>query len=202
MKLTAPGSVKDTSPAAEPAAIIRFYVYAQLSSGTPVIFEAFSDENATASLLTVSIDGLNFVFDAGDGASGNVQGKSGWNLIELSWTGGGTMDYWVNTDSTSTAATGSVSAAAGTMESVILGTSDAFSGSLTFDDYESHRSTPVGGLLAGDGNNDGAINSGDINVIVNEFLFGNLGGGVVDCNLDGAINSGDINCVVQIFLGL
>lgn len=202
MKLTAPGTVKDTSPAAETAAIIRFYVLAKLSAGSPVIFKAFSDDNATTSLLTVSFNGSNFVFNAGAGASGNVPGKAGWNLVEISWTSGGKLDYWVNTDSLKVAATGSISAAAGTMESVVLGTSDSYTGSLTFDDYESHRSTPVGALMAGDGNSDGKINSGDINVIVNEFLFGNLGAGIVDCNLDGAVNSGDINCVVAIFLGL
>jgi len=173
-----------------------------LSAGSPVIFKAFSDDNATASLLTISFNGTNFVFNAGAGASGNVPGKAGWNLVEISWTSGSSMKYWVNSDSLSAAETGSVSAAAGTMESVVLGTSDSYTGSLTFDDYESRRSTPIGRLKAGDGNNDGAINSGDINVIVNEFLFGNLGAGIVDCNLDGAVNSGDINCVVAIFLGL
>ena len=69
MELTGTGSVKDTSPAAEATAIMRFYVFAELISGTPVIFEAFSDDNATSSLLTVSFDGSNFVFDAGAGAS-------------------------------------------------------------------------------------------------------------------------------------
>lgn len=202
MKLSAAGSVKDTSPSAEPAAYIRFYVFAQLNSGSPVIFEAFSDDNALSSLVQVRFNGTNFVFDAGAGASGNVPGKTGWNLVEMAWTGGSAMDYWVNTDSNSTAATGSVDASAGTLEAVILGTTNTLDGKLTFDDYESHRSTPVGGLLAGDGNQDGEINSGDINVIVNEFLFSTLGNGVPDCNLDGEVNSGDINCVVAIFLNL
>lgn len=203
MKLDAPGSVTDNSPSIEAAANIRFYVYADLSSGTPVVFEAFSAEDGGGnSLITVSFDGTNFVFDAGAGASGNVPGTTGWNLVEMAWTGGSTMDYWVNADSTLSPATGNVSAAAGTMESVVLGTEDAFTGSLTFDSYEAHRSSPVGALLAGDGNNDDAINSGDINVIVNEFLSSNLGEGIPDCNLDGAVNSGDINCVVAIFLNL
>ena len=204
MELTAAGSVKDTSPTAEPTAYMRFYVYAQLDSGTPVIFEAFSDDNATSSLLTVSFDGSNFLFNAGDNTSTSapVPGKSGWNLVELAWTGGDVMEYWVNTDASQTGSLGFVAAIAGTMESVILGTSSSYEGTLTFDDYESHRSTPVGEVLAGDGNSDSAVNSGDINVIVNEFLFNTLGTGTPDCNLDGAVNSGDINCVVAIFLNL
>jgi len=121
MQLEAAGSVKDTSPEAEATVIARFYVYAQLTSGNPVIFEAFSDDGATASLLTVTFDGTNFAFDAGAGGSGNVAGKSGWNQIELKWTGGTGMEYWVNADASTDDATGIVGAAAGTMESVILG---------------------------------------------------------------------------------
>jgi len=212
MTLTAEGSVKDTSPVAEPKAFIRFYVLAELNSGNPVIFEAFSDDAATASLLTVAFDGMDFTFSAGDNAL-PATGKTGWNMIELAWTGGGTMDYWVNVDS-SEAATGTVNAIPGTMESVILGVPAipngagdgplvaGLDGKLIFDDYESHRETAIGELLAGDANKDDGINSGDIDMVVNEFLFSTLAEGVVDCNLDGSVNSGDIDCIVAIFLGL
>jgi len=121
LEVTGTGHVVDTSPGAETTVIARFYVYAQLTSGAPVIFEAFSDDAASASLLTVTFNGDDFVFDAGAGGSGNVAGKSGWNLVELKWTGGTGMEYWVNADASTDAATGDVGAAAGTMESVILG---------------------------------------------------------------------------------
>ena len=65
MKLTAPGSVIDTKPSAETVAYIRFYVFADLSAGAPVIFEAFTATDAT--LVTVSFDGANFA-----GAIGSV----------------------------------------------------------------------------------------------------------------------------------
>ena len=65
-----------------------------------------------------------------------------------------------------------------------------------FDDYESHRSVAVGALLAGDGNQDGAIDAEDVTAVVDEFLDNTYPGGVVDCNLDGEVNSGDVNCVV------
>jgi len=199
MQLSAAGSVKDTKPTAEPTAIIRFYVFAQLTGGTPVIFEAFSDEGATASLLTVSFDGTNFVFDTGAGNSGNVPGKAGWNLVELAWTGGDTMDYWVNADSLSEAATGSMSASAGTMESVILGTSDSYTGTLTFDDYESHRNNPVGALLIGDSDNDGNVALADaVGVLKEARIFNSeLQVGTPDCNLDGSITLNDAVRILQ-----
>ncbi len=192
MKVAAPGSVKDTSPTAEATVIMRFYVYAQLNSGSPVIFEAFSDDDATASLLTVTFDGTDFVFEAGSGGSGNVAGRSGWNLIELSWTGGGTMEYWVNTDS-SNSATGSVTAAAGTMESVILGPAGALDGMMTFDDYVAHRSTPVGELLIGDADDNGEVKLADaIGVLVEARPFGAVfNEGTPDCNLDGDVDLSD-----------
>ena len=207
MQLSTAGSVKDISPDAEPAAIMRFYVFAQLSTGTPVIFEAFSDDGATASLLTVSFDGLDFVFDAGAGSSGSVPGKSGWNLVELSWTGGGAMDYWVNVDSLdqATTETGSVSAAAGTMESVILGTSDSYTGTLTFDDYEAHRSTPVGPADICNADGIGEINLLDALEIVDEFFATpdspDLAIGSPDCDLSGTVNLLDALDVVDIFFG-
>jgi len=203
MKLSEAGSVKDTSPSVETTANIRFYVYAQLSAGTPVIFEAFSDDGATASLLTVSFDGSNFVFDAGNGASGNVPGKSGWNLVELAWTGGSTMDYWVNADATSESATGSVSAAAGTMESVILGTSDSYTGTLTFDDYESHRTTAVGLSDICNADGIGGIDLLDALEVVDEFFAGpgnpDLAVGSPDCNLSGTVDLLDALDIVDIF---
>ena len=194
MELAAAGSVKDTSPAAEAKAIMRFYVFAELNSGTPVIFEAFSDDDAASGLLTVSFDGSDFVFDAGAGASAAVPGKSGWNLVELDWTGGTGMDYWVNADSISAAATGNISAAAGTMESVILGTADALDGVLTFDAYESHRSTPVGALLMGDANGSGALSIADVIALFNE-LNGTLATGQPDCNSSGGVSIADVICL-------
>ena len=205
MELADEGSVMDTSPVNESTFIARFYVKGPVSSGTPVIFEAFSDDAATASLITVTFDGTNFVFNAGSGDSPDVPGNpTGWNLVEISWASSTGMSYWVNADAaaepTPDDPTGSVGASGGTVESVVLGARGTFGGTLTFDDYVSHRSTPIGGLLAGDANNDGSINSGDIDMVVNEFLFSNLADGVVDCNLDGAVNSGDIDCIIGIFL--
>ena len=198
MELVSPGNVMDTSPVAETTVIARFYVYAQLISGAPVIFEAFSDNGATASLLTVTFDGTNFVFDAGAGASGNVAGKAGWNLVEIAWTGGTAMEYWVNTDAASEDPNGSIGASAGSIESVVLG-ADALDGVLTFDDYESHRTLPVGALTVGDSNNDGSVNALDISGILKEAnaFTPELQSGTPDCNLDGSVSGLDISGILK-----
>ena len=199
MQLAAAGSVMDTSPVVEATVIARFYVFAQLNSGAPVIFEGFSDDTAIASLLTVTFDGTNFVFDAGDGASANVPGKSGWNLVELAWTGGTGMDYWINSNALEDAATGSISAAAGTMEAVVLGAASTLDGTMTFDDYESHRSLPVGALLIGDSNNDGQVNGLDISGVLKEAnaFTPELQSGTPDCNLDGSVSGLDISGILK-----
>ena len=206
MTLTEAGSVKDNSPTAETLVFIRFYVLATVASGTPTIFEAFSDEAATLPnrLISITTDGTDFVFEAGDGASPSVQGKLGWNLVEVAWDVSGAtkkMDYWVNKDATSEAADGFVTAKDGTMESVILGSQAALDGLLIFDDYESHRESAVGGLLIADGNSDNSIDVADIVVARNEALGRDLAAGTPDCNLDGAVDVADIVCTRNLALG-
>ena len=201
MELTAAGSVKDISPSAETAANIRFYVYAQELSAEVVILEAFTATDD--SLLTVSFDGSNFVFASGSNTSDPIAGTTGWNLVELAWASEDAMDFWVNTDATVDGSQGSVATVAGAMDSVILGnrTTDTYTGSLTFDDYEAHRTTKVGPLLMmGDANNDAAINILDIGVITSEILVKGLGEGKPDCNLDGSVNILDIGCTTTIIL--
>ena len=56
-----------------------------------------------------------------------------------------------------------------------------------------------GVALMGDGNDDGAVNSGDIISIINEFFDSGLAPGTPDCNLDGGINSGDVICIINKF---
>ena len=193
MQQSAAGSVKDTSPDVEPSLIVRFYVLSGLNSGAPVIFEAFSDDEATSSLITVTFDGSNFVFNAGDGASGAIPGQGGWNLVELSWVGGTGMSFWVNTDSSETE-TGTISASAGTVESVVMGAAGSLDGTLTFDDYVSHRNNPVGALLMGDANGNGSLTIADAVALFNE-LNGTLAEGQPDCNMSGSITIADAVCL-------
>jgi hypothetical protein len=204
MELEGAGSVKDTSPTAEPTTHTRFYVKADAVSGSPVIYQAFSDDDAIASLVTVTFDGSNFVFDAGAGASANVPGSSGWNLVEMAWAGGGTMDYWVNVDAVAEPLnpTGTVNAAAGTMESIILGAPDSLNGFLTFDDYEMRRTSHIGRVAECDAEGDAANDDIDLNdalAVVDEIFAVPpiLAQGSPDCELDGDVDLNDVLAIVD-----
>jgi len=193
LTLEAAGTVKDTSPVAEPKAYIRFYVMGSPGSEVP-IFEGHSDDAAIAGdpLFEVRFDATTFDFDTGAAAE-EAPGRPGWNMIQLAWIGGTTLDYTVNAG-TADEVSGQIAAAPGTLESVILGTSEALGGTLVFDDYEAHRETPVDGLLIGDSDNSGAVNVFDILAILKEInrFAPVIQEGTPDCNMDGAVNVFDI----------
>lgn len=191
--------------------IARFYVLDGLGgTGDVEIFQAFSDDGATTPLFKISLDGAQFTFDAGDAGGGQATAasKNGWNLVEIDWdSGSNTFDYWVNANAAADTATGSINPGVGTVEAVRLGAPNGIApqtGKLTFDAFESHRSTPVGVLLAGDANNDGSINILDLGIVRIELLNpGNvnlLAPGQPDCNSDGSINILDVGCVRLVLL--
>jgi hypothetical protein len=208
LEVTGTGHVVDNSPADEATFIARFYVFPTLLPvGTHELFAAFSVEDDIGSdMFEITYNGTSISIDAtgaGGGTASAPADLTHWNLVEVLWTSGGQGGLWVNSDSTVDDATVAFDSGTGSIDQVRLGAVSSIGTDMAFfDDYESHRSLPVGPLLAGDGNFDGNINSGDIDMVVNEFLFSDLANGVVDCNLDGSINSGDIDCVVSIFLGL
>lgn len=184
--------------------IARFYVLNGLEGiGKAVVFRAYSDDAATEALFEVSLDGFQFAIDAGaaGGGSATAAAKPGWNLVEIDWASGGSMSYWINANSRSEQATGEiVSAGSGRVQSVRLGAPDGLggnSGKLTFDAFESRRSTAIGELLVGDANADGTVDPDDITAIREEFFESGLSVGTPDCNQDGSVNSGDAVCVVN-----
>jgi len=207
LEVTDTGHVVDNSPTAETTFIGRFYVYPnQLGAGTHEVFAAYSDEAGTK-LFSITYDGTNFNFDAtaaaGGGSTSAAADTTHWNLVEFKWESDAQGSVWVNADALTEAATSTFASGTGSVDQVRLGAVASIDANTAFfDDYESHRSQAVGALLAGDGNDDGNINSGDVDMVVAEFLFSTLAGGVPDCNLDGNVNSGDIDCIVAIFLGL
>ncbi len=203
LKVSGSGYVQDNSPDAEDEFIGRFYFFPQLSgAGSTDIFVAYSNE-ASTELFSVSYDGSQVTIDAtqasGGTASVAVSGTK-WHLIEFSWVNGDTGELWVDADATLDPASATFASGTGSIESVRLGAPNGFSG-LTgmafFDDYVSHRFSPIGGILAGDGNLDGIVDTADIDAIKSEFLLGTYVLGSTDCNFDGGTNSGDINCVVE-----
>jgi len=208
LEVTGTGHVVDNSPADETTFIGRFYVFPKmLPAGPHELFVAFSDQTDTNSdVVVITYDGGDITIDAtkvGGGTATVAADTTHWNLVEFLWTSDGQGSLWVNSDAVNDAADATFASGTGSIDQIRLGAVSTIGANIAyFDDYESHRSLPVGALLAGDGNFDGNINSGDIDMVVNEFLFSALANGVVDCNLDGSINSGDIDCVVAIFLGL
>jgi hypothetical protein len=200
LKVAGQGWVQSNS-ASDQRYIARFYVLLDNLSGAgnTVIFRGYSDDAATGSLYEVRYDGSDFVFDVG-GVTASEPSKPGWNLVEIDWTSNGSMAFWVNADSRSEPASGSVTAGSGTVEAVRLGMPDGlggFGGFLAVDAFESHRATPVGPLLVGDANADGVVNSADIDAIRDEFFENGLSTGTPDCNEDGAVDSGDTICVIN-----
>jgi len=175
----------------------RFYVMDGLTgAGSVDVFEAYSDEAATTALFKVSFDGSQFTFDATDagGTSDSAPSKNGWNLVEFDWNSdSGTFDYWVNADASAVAATGSLNSGAGTVEAVRVGAPNGFApqtGNINVDAFESHRTTPVGPLLACDANGSGAVSIADVVAILNE-LAGTLQIGQPDCNEVGGVTIAD-----------
>ncbi|MFC1605784.1 hypothetical protein ACFL33_02840 [Pseudomonadota bacterium] len=203
LKVTGAGYVQDNNPETEAQFIGRFYFFPQFSGeGSADIFVAYSDE-ASTELFSVGYDGSNVTIDSaapgGGSASVSVSG-AGWHLIEFSWVSGDSGGLWVDADASQDPPSATFASGSGAVESVRLGAPNGFvglSGMAFFDDYVSQRATPIGGILAGDANLNGIIDSSDIDAIKSEFLYGTYSVGSTDCNLDGGLNSGDINCVVE-----
>ncbi len=175
----------------------RFYVLDGLAGADPIdIFVAYSDEGATTTLFKVAFNGAQFTFNAtgAGGGSNTAASVNGWNVVEFDWdTGANTFRFWVNADATSANPTGSVNAGTGTVEAVRLGAPNGFSpqtGKLTFDAFESHRTTPVGELLACDTNGNGSRTIADVVAVLNE-LAGTLQVGQPDCNKNGGVTVAD-----------
>lgn len=199
LKLTGTGHVQDNSPQTS-TITARFYVLPQFSgTGNANLLTAYSNDTATTPLFTVNFNGTQFVFNASGagGGSGNAAAAAGWNLIEVAFNSGGTFSFWVNKDATSEAASGSFASGTGTVQAVRLGLPGGFggfTGSVSYDAYESHVSTPVGPLLIGDANGANGITIADVIAVGNE-LNGTLAGGQPDCNNSGSVTIADVICV-------
>jgi len=189
------GHVVDNSPTAGATFIARFYVFPKdLEAGTHTIFTAYSDEAGTE-LFNITYDGANFNISTADGGNASVAAdKTHWNSIEVSWAANAPASLWVNSDSTVDDPDATFASGTGSVEQVRLGATSAISGVAYFDDYESHRSLPVGRLLDGDANGNGSLTIADAITLFNE-LNGTLSAGQPDCNLSGGITIADAICL-------
>lgn len=203
MAASGQGYVEDTSPGGIDRIRARFYVLAD-NTDNAVVYEGF---NGTTSIFTVQVGSDGVVTLSGDGISPplTAAGSSGnWNSIELDWNAGGDqVSLWVNSDAATESAddTGGLNSGQ-VVTSVQLGNLSAAAGSLSFDAYESRRTTEVGRLLRGDADGNSTVGGGDITAIIDEFLNGNIAEGQPDCDENGSIGAGDISCIIQIFLGV
>jgi hypothetical protein len=153
-----------------------------------------------------------FVLSSAGGSKASTAASSGWNLVEFEYdSDSGDFNYWVNVawdfDLLSYAApTGTFASGTGTVDAVQLGAPNGmggftggFTGELTFDAYEAHRTTNAGALVVADANGSGTVTSGDAARILNEVsLGGTLSDGQPDCNENGNVTSGDATCVLNI----
>lgn len=194
----------------------RFYVLPKLTgTGSVDLLVAYSDEAGASPLFKVSYNGTQFVFDASaaGGGTGNAPAASGWNLVEFEFDSDtDNFNYWVNENwdynaqTYTTGPTGNFSAGTGTVDSVRLGAPNGmggFGGSVSYDAYESHRTTNVGALRVGDANGNNSVNIFDMIGIQNEILdpATSLAIGQPDCNENGSVNVFDMICVQNIILG-
>lgn len=195
METTAAGDyVQDNSPAgaSETRMISRFYFLVDGGSGT--IMEAFSAEDGTGSIFTVSYSGGNVTVTPATGtAAVAAANASGWNSVEVDWNSGGAVDLWVNSDAATDPAdaSGTDGGSAG-VDSVRLG-----GAGFLFDAYEARRSTSVGRLVAGDANGSGGISIADAVAVLNE-LNDIYQTGQPDCNESGGMSIADAVCVLNL----
>jgi Dockerin type I domain len=202
LAVTGQAHVQDDNPS-DARYRARFYVLDGLTGAAAIdVFEAYSDEAATNPLFKVSFNGSQFTFDATDagGTSTTFASVNGWNLVEFDWDSDtGDFDFWVNADATTDPTSGSVNSGTGTVEAVRLGAPNGFApqtGKLTFDAFESHRTTPVGPLLVGDSNGNGSVTIADVVSVLNE-LAGTLQVGQPDCNENGSVTVADAVCLIN-----
>ena len=193
------GFVQDVRPGGIDAIISRFYVFNN-GAADPQVFGGFSDTSGGGPLFSVDYSGTDIVFSSG-AASATGAFTPGWNAVEISWTSGGAISLIINGGAE---IAGVGTAATGGLAAVRLGNlNGAAGGSVVVDSYEAHLSTPVGILLNGDANGDGAVNALDLGVLVQEIITSGatLATGTPDANADGAVNALDLGVTVNTILG-
>lgn len=200
LKVTGNEHVVDDTPEGETTFIGRFYVYPKnMGAGTHELFVAFSDQtNSNSDVVVITYDGTDIKLDASAAGGGIVSvaaDTTHWNLVEFLWASGQEGSLWVNADATVDPASAKFASGTGSIDQVRLGAvTDIGGGNALFDDYESHRSEPVGALLMGDVNGNGSLTIADAIGLFNE-LNGTLQPGQPDCNSSGAITIADAICL-------
>jgi hypothetical protein len=189
-----------SGPGGEESMITRFYFKADGNTGT--LFETYENDTPAPGevVYNVSLVGTNIVVTGGAAVlTVPVNASINWHSVEVSWANdGGSVELWVDSDATAVTSDASTTfASTASISSAVLGGAIG----ITFDAYESRRSTPIGRLLPGDANGDASINVSDATAVVNEAFGSAFNTGQPDCNEDGAVNVSDATCVVTLAFG-
>ncbi|MGK7295898.1 MAG: dockerin type I domain-containing protein [Candidatus Wenzhouxiangella sp. M2_3B_020] len=193
--------VQDNSPGGIARIRARFYFLNELDSGSAAfIYRGYSSTSGSGPLFTIRANdaGTVALVDNATGSSVQQNAATDWVSVEIDWSqgsGDGVISLSVNGQTAVVDNTLSNSGAG--LQSVRLGNLNGASGTLTFDAYESRRTTEIGRLLAGDANGNGSVTITDASAIVAE-LDGTLQSGQPDCNENGAVTITDASCVVSL----
>lgn len=211
---SSPRYVEDDSPQSEARYFARFYFFAdemELGGGDWVeIFSAYQGESRPSSILGLRLvqepDGRALVMRALDGGrmteTEPVPVTGGWTGVELLWQQAsgppnGSAELQVN--GRTRARLPGLDNRTSSIDMARLGAVETrgAQGSVDFDAFVSHRTTPVGPLVQGDATADELLDSADLVALVNELNDGALAQGQPDCNGDGSIDERDLECLAR-----
>jgi len=197
--------VQDESPGGINRIRARFYVLNDLAAGqSAVVYRGFSTNAGTGNLFTVRLetDGRVRLIDNATAVEVEQTSATPWTSIEIDWSQGssnGVISLSVNGQGP--VAQNTLNNTGSALQSVRLGNLLGTAGTLSFDAYESRRTTEIGRLIRGDADANGSVGGGDLSDIIDEFLNGQLAIGQPDCDENGSVGGGDLSCVISIFLG-
>jgi len=197
--------VQDDSPGGIDRIVARFYVLNNLDPAQDaVVYRGFSTQTGTGNLFTVrfTTDGNVRLIDNATGTSVSQAASNPWASVEIDWTQGSPGSISLSVDG-QTAVTQSVSNAGAALQSVRLGNLTSANGSLTFDAYESRRSTPIGRLCVGDADSNGSIQFFDVTAIFDEVSSAglNLATGQPDVDENGQVQFFDVSDAFELVSG-
>jgi hypothetical protein len=199
--------VQDNSPGSASSYKARMYVKADAGSAGNV----FKARNAAGTaIITIAKSGTTFTFNVNGAATQPapvtiIEGR--WYSIEMDWAAGAAATFKVKgagqTVATSPAAVTSGAAPAGDLiANVQMGNTEAAgTGTMSFDEFDSRRTTAPGRLCRGDangnsaGNPAGVLTGGDAQAIFNEVGTGGLSPGQPDFNENGTVTGGDAQAI-------
>ena len=196
MKATGSGNVQDDSPGGIDRIVARFYVLNE-NTATSEIYAGFGSTAGSDKRFSVELDsnGQVTLTDLASSQTVSQGGATNWLSVEIDWaqgSGDGVISLSVNGQTPNEMDT--LSNDGTPLASVQLGNLNGAAGELTFDSYESRRSTAVGRLCVGDADANAAINFLDVSAIFDEVSSGSaiLASGQPDVNESGSVNFVDV----------